>query len=257
MNRIRTISTVVALALLTLALAAPGARAAYINGFVWNRSADWAPGAHQTSTPNPTADAEGNAVWAYGRSGPEDMESSTWYQNFNPEGNWNNNIEEFWDADGNYAGYTATANHHIYQSQQQLWPGSGRVPGFIPIVEWRNPLSASAEVQIVGDIVISHNKDVGGSRTVLAFYDASADTWTEIANQVVRRLFGSGPVTIPVDATYTVYPGDKFVLSSTYHDGSFQNTTLTDDSGLDIVLIPEPASLALLALGGLFLARRR
>ena len=255
----------------------------YDLGYVWNRRADWTArpsGDHGTTRGNPDDDQLGNAVWSYeyfpGVPDGSDLDSGQpWYERTSTLLVWDNN---FWDAPARWAlGDNLTpciaSGWQTHQLSDSAWGWYDRVP----VTRWVNPCSGPITVSIssgqADDFAIlwwghaqSGQPGPMAADVVIAKVDASqGDEISVLYSQTVTKPSNNyeterRPLDVLDLPAVSLDPGDELLFTARgrtrYHFTSGARLIgFYDDVSIEIV--PEPAALALLALGGLAVMRRR
>lgn len=277
----------VLVSLSVMALATASAMAQYDVGFTWNRYDDWVPGTtNGSSTGNPMPDSAGNAVWSaeYFANVPagSDLDEtdgvSPWYT-LSSVGQlkWDNS---WWGGTTGVWVYRDDVEPTVWDKGQTDVNTTNPLDADykrVPLVRWVNPCSEPVTISItsgaefaVGFAGTSNALDMAQSDTDVAIVlkDASQDGALTLlySDTVANPLPGPGVHLVslqPVQVELTIEPGDEILVSHRSRYEYFQPspgvsarwTYLTED--YTITVVPEPATMGLLALGGLAILRRR
>lgn len=268
-----------------LAVASPMAYAGgYTFGFVWDVQADWVvrvSSDHGTTNGNPSADAMGNPVWGFDYvtnvpAGSGLGSANPWYEGKTIAAmKWDS---DFWSSGGRWANIDdGTPNiaggwmNHLLNNTEYGDYSS------VPLLRWTNPCPDPIKVSLKSkegplDFAVGWrgNVQAGGATSVdadiaVVLYDVSEASYQELYAVTVSK-----PTNNNLDENLTLSPlwieelpldtGDQILItargtSQTFPAAGAQYITFYD--GMEITVVPEPATLSLLALGGLAMLRRR
>ena len=155
------------------------------------------------------------------------------------------NYENTWAANWHDYYYEST----YYQNDGPFWAGvfeSGIWKRVYGNVLWSNHTDGPGVYWEAGagslypEVTVLAQRTSGVTATFLNYWDASTATNTILTVGATNTL-------------YNVAAGDKIAFIMNAGPGS----TVIDGYAMTITIVPEPAALSLLALGGLVLARRR
>jgi len=285
MKGIRLSQVIVSLSVIVLIAAS--AMAQYAPGFTWNRYDDWVPGtADHSSAGNPCTDSAGNPVWSaeYIANVPagSDLDTSDsvapWYTL--PSAGplmWDSS---WWGGATGVWVYTDDVEPTIWDKGQTDVNTTNPLDADykrVPLVRWVNPCSVPVTVSItsgpdftLGFAGTSNALDMAQSDTDVAIVlkDASQGGALSLlySDTAANPLPGPDAHLVslqPVQVELTIEPGDEILVSHRSRYEYFQPapgvsarwTYLAED--YTITVVPEPATLGLLAFGGLALLRRR
>ena len=262
---------VLAVSLMSLGLAA-SAHAAYGPGYAWDRSDDWnraiAAVASGAPTLSPGIDSEGNEAWQYESvQGDGIGGANLWYENtgplMSPDNAWFGTpgalVWSFGDDK-----LPAVDAFTLYHMANNTWQGLHGVWENMPMVRWLNPTGQVIELDITGTLRVvwantdelSLPVDVAIARVNLTTGDATPLYTLTLANTVT----GSALLEIDVPAV-AMASDDSLAITVRASRLAPRGTyiALHDDLLLvqDVSQIPEPGTLALLAMGGVAALRRR
>ncbi len=243
--------------------------ATYNDGFIWDRSADWVPGAIDGSTAgNPAVDSQGSPVWQYELvQGDEFGGQNPWYQGtpvlLSADTAWFQNVVRnvVWSAgDDVLPAINELALYHLSKD-------TGGVYGVwedMPLVRWLNPTGETISLAVVGELTVGWRHAGVASLPVdvaIARANANAGTATLLYSATVGNPGGDGELSLPISIAAQMEPDDSLIIThraSGMLDGTY--VAMLDDVQLVkmATIVPEPATLAVLALGGgVALVRRR
>ena len=267
-----------------LAVVSPMAHATgYVPGFVWDVEADWVvrpPGDHGTTNGNPSVDALGNPAWGFDYctnvpAGSSLGSANPWYkvQTISVM-KWDS---DFWSSGGRWASIDdgtpniigGWMNHLLNNTEYGSYSS-------VPLLRWTNPCPDPIKVSLKSkegplDFAMMWNSNVqaGGAPLVdvdiaVVLFDASETSYQELyavtvskpTNNNVNEALTLSPLWVE---ELDLAPGDQILItargtSQTFPPAGAQYITFYD--GMEITIVPEPATLGLLALGGLALLRR-
>ena len=276
MKGIRFSQAIVAMFVMALATTAL-ASTPYDVGFTWNRWADWKPGTtNGSSVGNPCKDSAGNPVWSY-----------EYYKDV-PDGSDLNSTHPWYKLDSSglmvWDGHTGASGSWGYQYDNApfIFPGPaglGHVPNnqsyggdhfaIVPLVRWDNPSTIPIRVSLTpgsgfqgrihwwpagttADLVIART-DASDSGSVHLLY---SQTIVKTLAQGQNEYFALAALDIE---NLALDPGDDILFSVRARAATTGYTwySVMLDDDVNITVVPEPATLSLLALGGLAMMRRR
>lgn len=281
---IRSSFACAAVAVLLAAVSSMAYADGYEPGFVWDVAVDWVvrpPGDHGTTNGNPLVDAMGNPVWGFdyftnvpvgsdlGSTNPwykvQTITTMTWDSDFWSSGGRWVNID-----DGTPHITTGWMNHLLNNTTYGSYSS-------VPLLRWTNPCPDPIKVSLKSkegplDFAMMWNSNVeaGGAPLVdvdiaVVLYDASEASYQPLyavpvskpTNNNVNEALTLSPLWIE---ELDLDPGDQIFItargvSQTYPSAGAQYVTFYD--GMEITIIPEPATLGLLAVGALAVIRRR
>ncbi len=251
--------------------------AAYDVGFTWNRWDDWKPGTiNNSSVGNPCTDSAGNPAWSYeyyaGVSLGSDLGTANpWYE-------LPSSGSMVWYDPPSYIGVWG----YQYEVPPFVFPGPNGLRHYpknqvhngdhfaqVPLVRWDNPSSDPITVSLtsgdgfrgvinplptgtVVDIVIARTDASDGDSVHLLYSETITKTMSESAIQYLD-IPALNIEDLGLD------PGDDILFSVRSRNmtlgGGWYSVGLDDD--VTITVVPEPATMSLLALGGLAMLRRR
>jgi len=256
----------------------------YSPGFVWDVAADWVvrpPGDHGTTNGNPSADAMGNPTWGFEYftkvpAGSSLGSTSPWYevQTVSPL-KWDS---DFWWSGGRWATIDdgtpnivgGWMNHLLNDTEYGLYNA-------VPLLRWTNPCPDPIKVSLKSkegplDFAVGWrgNVQAGGAASVdvdvaVVLYDASEASYQPLYADTVSKPTGNNlnenltlsPLWVE---ELDLAPGDQILItargaSQTFPPAGAQWIAFYD--GMEITVVPAPATLGLLALGGVAVIRRR
>ncbi len=261
-------------AMFVMVLATTSAWAAYDVGFTWNIFDDWTPGTTDgSSAGNPMPDAAGNPTWSCeyiaGVPAGSGLDSNNpWYElpssglmvwdSHYGAGQWM--LPNDTPPSNSYTGMWHVCNDQSY---------GGDHYANVPLRRWQNPSDETLAVSLSGgpdfagvihalptgtilDLVIARTDASNGDSVHLLYSETVVKTASEGEDQ-------SFPLTgLDID-NLVLDPGDDIIFtarSRTRITGyAWASAGLVDD--VNITVVPEPATLSMLALGGLAMLRRR
>lgn len=257
------VSLAIVVILGTLSAANP-ALGAYVPGFIWQRSVDWTPGTvHGGTAGNPGPDAMNNPVWNYEYAkGNGLFGANPWYaQAATPmvwDSAWLGGATSVWSAGNDKL--PAIDPGLLYESTLPGWLGDWQNS---PVVRWDNPTNVPLIVSVQGRVTVgwttNAHMDVD---LVIAEVGAGGTDW--LYRQTLSRPTGLDSVTVSLTSILPEIEGDgSIILSirpvSPTDTGQASFVYLNDTNMVieQISEIPEPATMALLAVGGGIVALRR
>jgi len=255
--------TVYALAAALLGLAAASPSAAYETGFVWQRSADYTAGTiNDSSVGNPNLDQMGNPVWHYRWGDQLSVETDQkWYDATPSDMVWSSQ----WFGRPELARWQRSNEGSPVVDGRQMTLANlfGNNERFIPFVEWANPTGASAIIDVTGAARVfwGFNASPGPIETLIA-RRAADGTLDPLFNQSFDKPTADNSsefIDFDIDLRDVMIGIDERLVFSTRKNASFRfdENIGFREGDLQLTLVPEPASLALLGLGGLTLLRRK
>lgn len=245
---------------------ASSTHAAYDPGFIWDRSVDWGTGSPPADT---LKDSEGNQAWRYEYVNGEGLAGITdpWYENIGstmtPDTAWFGTPDYLLWGRGDDILPCMDAVQ-LYQLVNDTYAGLHGVWTDIPVVRWLNPTGETIGLTVTGTLTVGWRKIDLASLPVevaIARVNLTSGASTLLYSATVDNPAGSLSVNIP---TVVMGPDDSLVITprvtraAEILDGT-PYIAMRDD----LVLIrneweiPEPAIMALLAMGGLAALRRR
>ena len=250
----------------------PAAKAEYVAGFVWKRSADYDEGTTQNSTiGNPNTDSEGAGVWQYettDTAGDGLGGANPWYEGNTAlmvwDGSWYGRTFGVWaQGEDTCAPILADRFHHTLRSELY----GDLFHSHVPIVRWLNPVSVPLELKITGTLSLCW----GGPQPadvdmdlLIGFLGASEDTITPLyAKTFEPPDDGSNNLSDAVDIpSLWIDPGDQVIISGRAHSPApYAFNKVYDDLTFQInSIVPAPSKLVgLVSMGivGLVIALRR
>ena len=275
MKGIRSSQAIVALFVMILATTAL-ASTPYDVGFTWNRYDDWKPGtADGSSVGNPMTDSAGKPVWSgeYINNVPagSGLGSATPWYKLPTSGMlvW----EGYWGGGTWAKGYdtppTTSRVGLAHVSTDESYNGNHYAN--VPLLRWKNP---SAE-----RLTVSLTPGGPGFCGVFGIYMPTGSTadlmigWTDASDgDSVHLLYSTTilktaaanvqqSIVLPELAinSLVLNPGDNIIFSvrSITRTTGFNWASANFYDDMNITVVPEPATLSLLALGGLAMMRRR
>ena len=270
MQNLRAI-LIVLLGLGLMAFAGGVARAAYYQGFVWDRSVDYDPGTtHGSSAGNPNTDTEGNPVWsmestnaAGGRLGG----SNPWYEGATQLQVWDSS----WYGGGPTWARGDNVNPPISSSGLTHNISNAGLHSHVPLIRWVNPMIYPTKLDIAGNLTVLWRGGGGLTDNVdfdVAIVQRSGANYGVLYGDLFEKPTDdqsweslTKPVSLP---GIWVQPGDEILIG---HRGLTPATraawpNLQDNLTLQIAAInvPEPGTLAiwtLLAATGIAAGWRR
>jgi hypothetical protein len=248
----------------------------YVEGFVWDRTADWVPGTIEGSTAgNPCVDAAGNPVWHYQsfRNVPDGAglgSPNPWYktQTIVPlVWDWDSYGDRWSISAGNPWPCVADGwmNHHACDYENLLYSD-------VPLVTWANPAADPIRVSIKSKPGQSPAEFFVGWRgfqppitdvdVAVVHHDVSTSTYNLLYGVTVPKPTDNHSVeTVVLDPLeiddLLIEPGDEILITARAADDPYGPGFITFADGVEITVVPEPMTLGLLALGGLVVIRRR
>jgi len=252
-----------------LVASAASAQVAYQVGDSWHRATDWTPGFMPGSTEgNPSPDFLGQPVWQYEvASGGEGLGSaSPWYTQPSELLTWDND----WWATGQTA-WTAgdDTNPPVFQDRMTHHI-AGRIYDDTPLVRWMMPSADPLKVSITGDMGVLWTGEGGVGSDIdvelVIARDNGDGTHDVIFSDTLSKPTPGDSVGDRMSADVSLSDvllssDDSLVISGRAVKGSGtlgRWMAISDDLTIEVTeVVPAPASLALLGLGGLAAARRR
>ncbi len=254
--------------LIGLAGAARTAEAGYTEGFIWDRSVDYDPGAIPFSpVGNPNTDAEGNGVWqmeSTNAAGDGLGGASPWYEGATQLQVWDNS----WYGGGGVWARGDNVNPYVNQGSllHNINPASNWV--HIPLVRWLNPIAQGYWIDITGSLTENWRGPGGQAanidfEVVIAHLDAETGLYTVLFGDLFEKptddtSLESLTKAVSISGVYLT-AGDQILISHRGLTSGSAWPSLNDNLEFELTeFIPEPATMTLLAFGGMgMLIRRR
>ncbi len=240
----------------------------YNAGFSWSRAADWTvePNSYAgTANGNPVSDSMGNPVWSYEwvQGGAGLGSSDPWYtqtsQRLLWDTNWYGQGYPVWSR-ASVAGNGVSQDYNPMVAQSYMLQNLANSPPISsadqsPLVRWIDPLSQSTLLSITGTLRVEWQGATGGypvNVDLVIAQESSAGIFDILFSDTVSKPHNDTTtefLDVPVSTTTLANPGDSLVYSLRANGESSGNWITLDDP-LTITIVPEPAAVAMLGLGG-------
>lgn len=265
----KNIRLVFTMAVLLNALHATTSLGAYNNGFVWQRSVDWQTedNVPNTNIGQPEKDSQGNLVWQYEHTvlrGQPLGSTNPWFKGATALQVWDPSTYGSGEGGWVFVDDTAPEISQVSTNDNQHID----VFNHLPLVRWRNPVPTPFDMQITGQLIFNWYGNQGKAPNapvdfVISRFVPSTQEYDTLYSNTFEKphndtRFESLSLSLFVNAH--IEPGDNIIISHRCRGGSYSNEgrwVTMSDNDVKLTVIPEPATLSLLAIGGLLLRRRK